>query len=375
MIVFSKPAVAANQINYLERASNSGRPWGGGYFYEAASELLQRVIGSETLLLTQSCTAALELAALALEINEGDEVIVPSYTFVSSANAFALRGARVVFVDVDSDSLNAQVDSIARAITKKTRAIVVVHYGGVPAPVQAIVNLANPLGIIVVEDAAQAVNSFSESRHLGTVGDIGCLSFHGTKNVSSGEGGAIVFRSDKIDLFRRAEILHEKGTNRKAFFSGEVDKYTWQSLGSSFIPSEFTCAILLAQLEEVAEITQIRLSSWAEYFEAVKESFGGDIQVLASSFLGANGHMFAFLARSSSARDSLLKRLSSSGVQATSHYTPLHSSPFGSQFLPAREEKFTNTDAAASRLVRLPLWSSPGLPVRTVVEELQKAWT
>jgi dTDP-4-amino-4,6-dideoxygalactose transaminase len=375
VIAFSKPAIAVNQMHYLERASNSGRPWGGGFFYEAASELLKQVVGSETLLLTQSCTAALELAALSLEINEDDEVIVPSFTFVSSANAFALRGARIVFVDVDSESLNAQVETIARAITKRTRAIVVVHYGGVPAPVQAIVDLAKPLGIFVIEDAAQAVNSFSESRHLGTIGDIGCLSFHGTKNISSGEGGAIVFRSDRIDLFRRAEILHEKGTNRKAFFSGEVDKYTWQNLGSSFIPSEFTCAILLSQLEEVAEITQIRLSSWAGYFEAMKKSFGGDVEILASSFLGANGHMFAFLARSSLQRHNLLERLSSSGVQATSHYTPLHSSPFGSQFLSSSEGKFTNTDAAASRIVRLPLWSMQGLPILTVVEKLQRAWT
>ena len=368
------PAVAKNQLSYLEEAGNKGRPWGGGYFHEAASEKLREVVGAANLLLTQSCTAALELAALALELGEGDEVIVPAYTFVSSANAFALRGAKIVFVDVATDTLNVRVEDVAAAITPKTKAIVVVHYGGVAAPIQAIVDLANPRGISVVEDAAQAIHSREGMTHLGTIGDIGCISFHGTKNISSGEGGAAIFRSDRTDLFHRAEVIHEKGTDRKAFFAGKVDKYTWRSLGSSFIPSEFTSAVLLAQLEEVSEISSMRQATWLEYREAFRRTLGDELRIVSETESGGNGHMFAFLAKDSSQRDNILSSLNAREIAATSHYTPLHSSPFGKKFQSGDFPNFPNTEMAAEQLIRLPIWSAPGLPVKAVMVDFEASW-
>ena len=361
-------------MTYLEEACKGYRPWGGGYFYEAASAKLSELVGASKILLTQSCTAALELAALTLELGEGDEVIVPSYTFVTSASAFALRGVRIVFVDVDKETLNVRVDDVLRAITSKTKAIVVVHYGGVAAPVKEIVDLANPKGIFVIEDAAQAIDAYFDSNHLGTIGDIGCISFHGTKNVSSGEGGAAIFRSDRSDLYHKAEVIHEKGTDRKAFFEGKVDKYTWRKLGSSFVPSEFTSAILLSQLEEARAITRIRQATWSNYRDALRVNFGKEIEIVSEGQGGSNGHMFAFLAQSPSKRDQILSSLNQAGVGATSHYTALHSSPFGSRFRIGDVPALPVTDSAAGRLIRLPVWSVQGLPMSSVIEVLKESW-
>lgn len=372
MIPFTRPVVAKNQSSYLEIVMRDGRPWGGGVFYDQALRVLLNVTGAPSGLLTQSCTASLELAAISLQLGPGDEVIVPSYTFVSSANAFALRGAKIVFVDVDPYSLNLTATAVRSAITPRTKVIVVVHYGGVPAPIVEIVDIAKEHGLFVVEDAAQAIGSEVNGRPLGTIGDIGCFSFHGTKNLSSGEGGAIVFRGDNEAIIRRAQIAHEKGTDRRAFLEGTVDKYTWRELGSSFIPSEFTAAIMLSQLEEVAEITSRRQSYWSTYQSTLSGATEG-VAIVSESQMGANGHMFAVLMRDELERSLVQAEMQALGVQCTAHYTPLHSSPFGNQFSNGTNIDLSVTSQSANTILRLPMWSEQGLDVSLIAEKFMSA--
>jgi dTDP-4-amino-4,6-dideoxygalactose transaminase len=372
VIPFSKPAAFMAEAEYLTQVRESHMPWGGGAFYKKASDKLAAIHRANDVLLTQSCTAALELAALGLNLGPEDEVIVPSYTFVTTASAFAMRGARVVFVDSEPETLNIDVSKIEALVTSRTKAIVVVHYGGVPCDMDEIMAIAKRHGIAVIEDAAQAIGSSYKGQPLGTIGDIGCLSFHGTKNVSSGEGGALLINSTDSDVIDRLHTAHEKGTDRAKFLRGEVDRYTWRKLGSSFIPSEFTCAVLLAQLENLEEIQFRRRTSWGSYAKlGEQEQFRG-FRWLNQDIEGSNLHMFAVIAPDSESREWLRKDLKAKGIVATSHYEPLHSSPFAlSQDWPRPHAPIAQ--ALSERILRLPLWSEINLPVEQVTSAVISA--
>jgi len=365
VIPFTRPLVAENELHYLSKASENQRPWGGGDFFKLASEALTTILGGKEVLLTQSCTSALELAALALDIQPGDEVIVPSYTFVSSASAFALRGARIVYADSKEQDLNIDTRSVRELINEKTRAIVIVHYGGVACDMTELLALAKDKGIAIVEDAAQAIGATFNSYPLGGLSDFGCISFHGTKNVSSGEGGALIL-GENSEWNGRAQLAHEKGTDRSAFLRGEVDKYTWRTLGSSFIPSEFTASVLAAQLEHLEEITQRRRDYWQRYQGSLSGQLPDDYYILEQGGEGSNGHMFALLVPRASTRQPLISALKSRGIIATSHYEPLHMSPFAIEHQMTGQTDLPVARDLSSRVIRLPMWSSAGLPVEEV---------
>lgn len=367
-IPFTKPRVTGREIIYLQQSLSTGQVWGGGEFSKWCSSWLEARTGATKALITQSATDALEMAALLLDLEPGEEVIMPSYTFVSTANAFALRGARIVFVDVDRDTQNIQPEAIRAAITRKTKAIVAVHYAGVACDMDAILGIAQEFDLFLVEDAAQAISSLYKERALGSIGDLGCLSFHGTKNVSSGEGGALLINNPR--LADRAEILHEKGTNRSRYLEGRVDKYTWVDLGSSFLPSELTAAVLRAQLEAADEINEYRRSAWARYHSAFSNAGleGACTLPHVPDYATGNGHMFQILLDSRIEREKYISQMKHQGVQVTSHYVPLHSSPAGERYGRAAGN-LPNTDVAGSRLVRLPIWSAEGLAVEEVAEK------
>lgn len=331
------------------------------------SEWLNRELGSLDSIVTTSATDALEIAALLLNLNPGDEVIVPSYTFVSSANAFVAVGGVPVFVDIRSDTLNINEELIEQAITSRTKAIVVVHYGGNPCEMDAIMSLASKYGLMVIEDAAQALISDYKGKALGTIGNLGCLSFHGTKNIVSGEGGALLINDSQ--LIERAHVLSEKGTNRRKFIDGKVDKYCWIDYGSSHIASEITAAVLKAQLEQAVDITRTRRA----YYETYLKAFSDHRQLLADAGVkilevdSSNGHMFPLIFSSVSDRDSFVRGMADKGIQVVTHYVPLHSSKFGaSKGRIASEMKVT--DYVAAGLVRLPMWSEYGLPISEIVD-------
>ncbi len=368
MIPFSKPAAFDAEMNYLSKVHLARTPWGGGEFFARASEKLGFLLDASDVLLTQSCTAALELAALGLHIQPGDEVIVPAYTFVTTASAFALRGARIVFADSEPGTLNIDVSKIEQLIGPNTKAIVVVHYGGVACDMDEIMVIAKRHNLAVVEDAAQAIGSTYKGRPLGTIGDLGCVSFHGTKNISSGEGGALLINTLDQSISDRIHMGHEKGTDRAKFLRGQVDKYTWRELGSSFIPSEFTCAILLAQLENLDLIQSRRRQAWDEYSKCMGALFPLGFSVLDQDSPGSNLHMFALIAPTPESRDRLRASLKERGVTATSHYEPLHTSPF------ARKHGFGGTAPIAedlsARILRLPMWSEEGLATDQVFQAI-----
>lgn len=370
MISFTKPAVSRNEARYLGDVSTLGKTWGGGEFSGMASQWLQSHFERENVLLTQSCTSALELAALALGLGPGDEVIVPSYTFVSSASAFALRGAKIVFVDVEESSLNIDPLSVQENITENTRAIVAVHYGGQSANMHMLSELARPKGIYLVEDAAQAIGAYQSDEPVGRIGDFACFSFHGTKNLSSGEGGALVINTMDDVLVQRALLAHEKGTDRRSFLKGEVDKYTWRTLGSSFVPSEFTAAVMSAQLEDLGEITGRRLRYWSEYDQFLRGKQDAGFSILEQSALGNNGHMFAVLLEGHVDRGAIIEGLKSRGVQATSHYEALHTSPYVLANSENKAAKLSVTESASASILRLPMWSAEGLDTEAVAEAL-----
>lgn len=370
MIPFTRPIVSSNETTYLESVCRSQRPWGGGEFYGQASNELSAQMGGKEVLLTQSCTSALELAALAIDIEPGDEVIVPSYTFVSSANAFALRGAKIVFADSEPSTMNLDVANLEALISPKTRAIVAVHYGGVACDMDELTGLSAKHNLVLIEDAAQAIGASYKGKPLGSLGDFGCISFHGTKNISSGEGGALVLGGANRTFHERARLAHEKGTDRSAFLRGEVDKYTWRTLGSSFIPSEFTAAVLSAQLEKVDEVTQRRRGYWQDYDRNLRERLPENYSALAQGGEGSNGHMYALLVPTEQARRELMSALKEAGVAATSHYEPLHSSPFGSSIEAHSDNHFPIVDEFSSRLLRVPMWSADGLPVEEISEKI-----
>lgn len=328
---------------------------GDGPFTKRCHEWLERTLGCAKALLTHSCTAALEMAAILCDIQPGDEVILPSFTFVSTANAFVLRGARPVFVDIRSDTLNMDEQQIEKAITPKTRAIVPMHYAGGPCAMDAIMKVADCNGLWVVEDAAQALLSTYQGRFLGTVGHLGCLSFHETKNIISGEGGALLVND--AGLAERAEIIRDKGTNRSRFFAGKVDHYTWTDIGSSFLPSEMVGAFLFAQLEQAEKIIAARRRIFDLYHRSLRPLEEAGLVRLPSieNDSVSNGHLFYVIARTTGERKRLIEHLDARGILAVIHYVPLHSSPAGKRYGRASGE-LAVTEDLSGRLLRLPLY-------------------
>ncbi len=372
-IPFNRIYLTGREQGYLAEAIGGSKLSGDGAFTKRCSALLQQATNSAQVLLTHSCTAALEMCALLLDLQPGDEVVMPSFTFVSTANAMALRGAVPVFVDVRADTLNIDPRAIEAAITPRTRAIVVVHYAGVGCDLDDILAIARRHGLAVVEDAAQAVGASRGGRVLGSIGDMGAISFHDTKNVICGEGGALLV--NRTDLAHRAEVLREKGTDRSRFMRGEIDKYTWQDVGSSFLPSELLAAFLLAQLEAMGDITGARLAAWARYHErlAPLEARGLLRRQIVPDDAQPNGHICFVLAAPGIDRDVVLERLRAEGIGATFHYVPLHSSPAGLR-LGRHHGSLAVTDDVAARLIRLPLWVGIGEAEQSrVVDTLGRA--
>ena len=355
MIPFNIPPYIGTENQYIADAIQSHKICGDGPYTKKCQELLKRQTGSAKVLLTNSGTDALEMAALLCDLKPGDEVILPSYTFSSTANAFALFGARLVFVDIRPDTMNIDENLIEAAITEKTKVIVPVHYAGVSCEMDTIMDIAHRHNLLVVEDAAQGVMSSYKGKALGAIGHIGCYSFHETKNYSMGEGGAILINDPK--LVERAEIVREKGTNRSNFLRGQVDKYTWVDIGSSYLPSELNAAYLYGQLEDAEKINQDRLASWNHYARGLKElADSGKIELpVIPEGCGHNAHMFYIKTKDLEERTALQKYLRDHGIQTAFHYIPLHSAPAGEQFGSFfGEDKYTTKES--ERLVRLPMY-------------------
>jgi dTDP-4-amino-4,6-dideoxygalactose transaminase len=355
-IPFNRPAVTGRELGFIQEAIAGGRLSGNGPFTRRCQAWLEERTGAARAFLTHSCTAALEMAALLAGLEPGDEVILPSFTFVSTANAFVLRGAVPVFVDIRPDTLNLDERQVEAAITPRTRALVPVHYGGVGCAMDDLLAIARRHDLLVIEDAAQALLANYRGRPLGGFGDLAALSFHETKNIGSGEGGALLV--NRPELVARAEILWEKGTDRSRFFRGEVDRYTWVDVGSSFLPSEIEAAFLWAQLEGAEELTRRRLALWERYHRAFEplEATGRLRRPIVPSECQPNGHLYALLLPTLAQRTTLIDALAAEDIQAVFHYVPLHSSPAGRRFGRAAGP-LPETDTASDRLVRLPLWA------------------
>ena len=355
MIPFNVPPYIGKEDKYIKQAIDSRKICGDGQFTKKCNEKFEEITGAKKVLMTTSGTSALEMAALLADIKPGDEVIMPSYTFVSTANAFVLRGATIVFVDIRPDTMNIDENLIEDAINEKTKAIVPVHYGGVACEMDTIRDIAKRHNLVVVEDAAQGVMSFYKGIALGSIGDFGCYSFHETKNYSMGEGGAVLVNHEKN--VERAEIIREKGTNRTKFFRGQVDKYTWIDLGSSYLQSELNCAYLYAQIENPDIINNDRLQSWNTYYELLtplKEKGCIDLPVVPEGCVH-NAHMFYIKTKDLEERSKLIAFLKENGIGAVFHYIPLHSSPAGQQFGRFHgEDKYTTKES--ERLLRLPMY-------------------
>jgi dTDP-4-amino-4,6-dideoxygalactose transaminase len=355
MIKFNKPyLLSGKESEYIAQAFEGGLA-GNGAFTKKCIRLLTEKTDAAKVLITHSCTAALEMATLLADLRPGDEVIMPSYTFVSTANPVVLRGALPVFVDIRADTLNIDEKLIEAAVTKNTKAIMPVHYAGVGCEMDTIMEIANRHRLCVIEDAAQGVMATYKGQALGSIGNFGAFSFHETKNIVSGEGGALLVRDR--NLAELAEIIWEKGTDRGKFFRGEVDKYTWQHVGSSFLPSEVTTALLWAQLEQAEEITRGRLVIWDRYHEAfhMQEMRGLCRRPIIPVECQHNAHMYYLLLPSPAARDSVLSYLKANGIGAIFHYIPLHSSPAGQRYTKTIGS-LENTDHLSQCIVRLPLW-------------------
>lgn len=354
-ITFNQPHMTGKELYYIAEAKFGNMLAGDGPFTKRCHNWLEQNSGCSKALLTHSCTAALEMAALLLDIQPGDEIIMPSYTFVSTANAFVLRGGIPVFVDIREDTLNLDENLIEAAITPRTRAIVPVHYAGIACEMDTIMSIAKKHGLKVVEDAAQGVMASYKGRALGSIGDIGAYSFHETKNVISGEGGALLVNDPEMAL--RAEVIREKGTDRSRFFRGEVDKYTWQEVGSSFLPGELIAAFLWAQLEEADRITEDRLTSWGRYHELLEplEVKGVLRRPIVPEGCQHNAHMYYVLLASEIDRQKVLAEFKRNEIFSVFHYVPLHSSPAGIRYGRAHGE-LEVTVRQSERLIRLPLW-------------------
>ena len=377
MIPFNKPHMTGRELYYIAQAHFNQMLAGDGPFTKRCHAWLEAKTGCRRALLTNSCTAALELSALLLDIQPGDEVILPSFTFVSTANAFALRGAVPVFVDVRGDTLNLDERLVEAAITRRTKAIVPVHYAGVGCEMDTLLAIAQQHALSVVADSAQGVMACYKGRPLGSLGHLGAYSFHETKNVISGEGGALLVNDPQyVD---RAEVLREKGTDRSRFFRGEIDKYTWQDIGSSFLPGELIAAFLWAQLEEAESVTQGRLRSWQIYHDllAPLEDQARLRRPIVPAECSHNAHMYYILLPDTPTRDGLMHELRGRGIYAVFHYVPLHSSPAGRR-LGRTPQELPVTDSVAGRLLRLPLWSGISVDeqatvVSAIADYLQRA--
>lgn len=355
MINFNVPPYTGKEMSYIEKAIKSRKICGDGEFTKKCSKWLEETTGATKVLLTTSCTHATEMAAILTNIKPGDEVIMPSYTFVSTADAFVLRGAKAVFVDIRPDTMNIDETLIEEAITDKTKAIVPVHYAGVSCEMDMIMDIANRHNLYVIEDAAQGVSSTYKGQALGTIGDYGCFSFHETKNYSMGEGGALLIKDPKNVL--KAEIIREKGTNRSQFFRGEIDKYTWMEAGSSYLPSELNAAYLWAQFESVNDIYENRMNSWKLYYELLKElAVEGTIELpFVPKECVHNAHMFYIKTKDLEERSRLISYLKEHDISAVFHYIPLHSAPAGKKYgVFYGEDKYTTCES--ERLLRLPLY-------------------
>lgn len=357
-IPFTRPYLGGNELRYLEESLRSGDLTGDGPFTAAAAERLAELVGGGQTLLTTSCTHALEMSALLLDLQPGDEVLMPSFTFVSTANAFVLRGAVPVFIDCRPDTLNIDERLVEAAITERTRAVVVVHYGGVACDMVAISSIAQRHGLAVIEDNAHGLGGSYRGRPLGSWGAMATQSFHATKNVSCGEGGALVINDEQ--LTERAEILREKGTNRKAFFRGQVNKYRWVDYGSSYLPADPLAALLLAQLEIFGDIQRRRHAVWKAYAEGLAQwagAHGFTLPVIPGE-CEHPAHVFYVVGPDEGDQSGLIEHLSRHGIQATFHYVPLHSAPAGLRFGRVGPAGCDVTAALSARLVRLPLYTA-----------------
>jgi len=354
-IGFNRPYMSGKELYYIAQAHFNAQLAGDGPFTQRCHDWLEQRTGCRRALLTHSCTAALEMSALLLDIQPGDEVIMPSFTFVSTANAFVLRGGVPVFVDIRSDTLNLDESLIDDAVTPRTRAIVPVHYAGVSCEMGAIADIAARRGLKVVEDAAQGFMAKYKGQDLGSIGALGAYSFHETKNVISGEGGALLVNDPS--LVSRAEVIREKGTDRSRFFRGEVTKYTWQDVGSSFLPGELTAAFLLAQLESAGQITSRRIQAWKYYHELLQpvEAKGLLRRPVIPEECEHNGHMYYVLLPAEVDRNEILEALRRVQIDSVFHYVPLHDSPAGKRYGRAHGA-LRNTETLSARLIRLPLW-------------------
>jgi dTDP-4-amino-4,6-dideoxygalactose transaminase len=371
IIPFNKPYMTGKELWYIANAHTRGHLAGDGVYTDLCHGWLEKLTGTDKALLTHSCTAALEMAAILSDIQPEDEVILPSYTFVSTANAFLLRGASLVFVDIRGDTLNLDESKIEEAITGKTKAIVPVHYAGVACEMDTINAIAKEYRLLVIEDSAQGIMSSYKNRPLGTIGHLGTLSFHETKNIISGEGGALLV--NRADYIERAEIIREKGTNRCRFFRGEVDKYTWVDTGSSYLPSELVAAFLWAQMEEAEKITAARLQIWSRYHDAFYDLESTELvrrPVILDDCIH-NAHMYYLLLPDADKRTRFISAMADEEVNCVFHYVPLHNSPMGKKY--ARQSGvLTNTESLSERLVRLPLWVGLGEDQDRVIEKVHK---
>ena len=362
MIPFNKPYLTGKEMQYIEEAVKSGKISGNGLFTKKCQEFFEKEFGFKKTLLTTSCTDALEMAAILADIKEGDEVIVPSFTFVSTALAFVRQGADIVFADSYSDNPNIDADQIEALITEKTKAIVVVHYAGVASDMDKIMSIANKHGIIVIEDAAQAIDSYYISKDgtikaLGSIGHLSAFSFHETKNIISGEGGMLCINDDRF--IQRAEIIWEKGTNRSQFFRGEVDKYSWVDTGSSFLPSEIISAFLWAQIENMRDIQDKRIKIWNRYYEGLSSFEPASIKKpklpLVPEYATNNAHMFYLVCDNVDDRTKFIQHLKDKGILSVFHYLSLHKSSYYEKYS-TRKSELPNSDMFSDCLVRLPLF-------------------
>lgn len=355
MIPYNKTYIAGRELYYISEAVLSGDIKGDGTFTKRCNHWLEQKFGVHKALLTHSCTGALEMAALLLDISEGDEVILPSFTFTSTANAFVLHGAKPVFCDIRPDTLNIDERLIEGLITKKTKAIIPVHYAGVGCEMDEILQIAKKHNVSVVEDAAHAIMAKYKGQWLGAIGDIGTFSFHETKNYSSGEGGAVLLQDPSLKL--RAEIIREKGTNRSQFFRGQVDKYSWVDIGSSYLPSEIIAAFLYGQLEQAEQINSERLQLWNNYYEYIAPlAARGDIQLpFIPNHCEHNAHLFYLILETGELRDEFITHCRTNNVGAVFHYIPLHTSVMGKKLCP-NQQPLPHTESLSERIVRLPLF-------------------
>lgn len=369
MINFNVPPFIGKELDYIKIAIENKKICGDGEFTKKCNNWFEENFKTSKALLTTSCTHALEMAATLCDIKSGDEVIMPSFTFVSTADAFVMRGAKIVFVDIRPDTMNIDENLIEAAITDKTKAIVPVHYAGVACEMDKIMEIAKKYNLYVVEDAAQGVMSTYKGKALGTIGDFGCYSFHETKNYSMGEGGALLIR-DK-EMIEKAEIIREKGTNRSKFFRGQIDKYTWVDWGSSYLPSEINAAYLWAQLEEADKINEDRLKSWNLYYENLKileEKGYIELPTIPSGCIH-NAHMFYIKTKDIEERTKLIEKLKEKDILAVFHYIPLHSSPAGIKFGHMfGEDKYTTNES--ERLLRLPMYFGIENSVNEVIKNI-----